>query len=416
MGKELKVLMLGGARVGKSSALAAIMDSFISGDISSLLTASDETHLVKKDGEKQASINSKLQDIKSMLSEYNGKIKLVDSGQTNNIWDYRLDFFVPGSGDTMSIVFTDINGEFSKDEDPRYHDVIKLIKEYDVFIVAIDTPFMVESRKNELVDSVINNKYNCINSIHTFLTHIDDNNGNDAKLVIFTPIKCEKWAQENKLDIVTNYVQEDYKTSLMALSKYKSVQIEILPIQTIGSVVFEEHREAYLFTYIKTILLLYKKEVTTKCALLSKDRIRLSDGSETTPQSGKINIDPSAVMIDGTDILRPNSWFRVQSSEYKPHNCEQLAFHILEFMLSKAIDAKVRESENENILIAGLKGLANFALNLCTLGLWNKMKDIFGSISVEKMSSIVNKMNEKNMIKRAGEGILILKKCNFKKP
>ena len=63
MGKELKVLMMGGARVGKSSALAAIMDSFVHGEISRFLTASDKTHLVEKNGKKQTSIEGKLQDI-----------------------------------------------------------------------------------------------------------------------------------------------------------------------------------------------------------------------------------------------------------------------------------------------------------------------------------------------------------------
>lgn len=415
MGKELKVLMMGGARVGKSSALAAIMNSFISGKVSNLLTASDETELVKKDGEKQASIKSKLKDIKSMLADYNGKIKLVDDGKTNNYWDYKLELSVPGRRDTMSIIFTDINGEYFEGGNKEQTNIINLIKDYDVFIVAIDTPFMMESRKNELVDSIINNKYNCIDSIHTFLTQINDNDGKDAKLVIFTPIKCEKWAQENRLDLVTSYVQEDYKTSLAALKRFKSIQIEILPVQTIGSVVFQEHREAYLFTHTKKQLLFFNKEVTDKCALLSRDRIRLYDGTIMNPQSGKLNPDGAAVMIYGSDIIRPNSWFKIQSSEYKPHNCEQLAFHILEFMLSKAIDAKIRENENENFIVAGLRGIANFALNFCTLGIWNKLKDIFGSISIEKMSSIIYQMNQSNMIKRKGEGILILKECNFKK-
>lgn len=417
MGKELKVLMMGGARVGKSSALAAIMESFITGPSRYLLSAQDKTNLEKKDGEKQASIESKLKDAKEMLSKYNGKIILVDSGKTNNIWSYHLELSVPDSNDSMSITFTDINGEFFAQGNFRQDEVINLIKDYEVFIVAIDTAFMMESRNvsNKLVNSVINDKYNCISSIHTFLCEIDDNEGKDAKLVIFTPIKCEKWAQENKLDDVVKCVQEDYSTPLKALKAFKNIQIEILPIQTIGSMVFVEHCEAYKFRYEKPYLLFFTKEHIAKCAILPENSIRLSDGSFMKYQDGKILDDESAVMIEGSGIIRPNSWFKVQSSDYKPHNCEQLAYHILEFMLSKVIDAKVRKKESENRFISGILNLADRALNFFTIGLWNKLKDVFGSISIEKMSSIIDNMNKMNMIKREGEGIYILKKSNFKK-
>ena len=71
MAQGLKVLMMGGQRVGKSSALAAIMDAFISGAEKDILSAKDSTTLIKVDGEKQASIESKLQEVKGMLRDNN---------------------------------------------------------------------------------------------------------------------------------------------------------------------------------------------------------------------------------------------------------------------------------------------------------------------------------------------------------
>lgn len=415
MGKKLKVLMMGGARVGKSSALAAVMESFIFGKVSSILTAEDKTSHQVKNGERQATIKEKLSDVKSMLKNNNGKTILVNSGKTTTYWDYKLKLNIPGSTDTMSIIFTDVNGEYFEDCCLESQKIKGLVKDYDVFIIAIDTPYMMEARNNDLVNSIINSKYNCIESIHTLLTYIDDSDGKDAKLVIFAPIKCEKWAQNETLDNVTKSVQEDYKTSLIALEKYKSVQIEIIPIQTIGSIVFHEHAEAFIFKYTKRRFIFSKKEYTAKCAVLPDNKVRLSDGKLLDSNSGKLELDMDAVLIPGTDIMRPNTWFKVQSAEYKPHNCEQLAFHILDFMLSKVMDAKISKEENENIFIAGIRGIFNFALNVFTLGLWSKLKDIFGSISIEKMAAIITKMNDMNLIKREGEGIVILKKCNFKK-
>lgn len=407
--------MMGGKRVGKSSALAAIMEAFIDGLVSSMLTATDKTMLEKKEGVKQTSIPAKLQEVKTMLQRNAGKIVLADSGRTEIKWDYKLKLNIPGKSETMTIVFTDINGEFFEDDNLHRQETMQMIAQYDVFIVAIDTPFMVEARSdNDLVDDVINRKYNCIDSIHTFLTQIDDKGGQDAKLVIFAPIKCEKWAKENQLDMVSDYVMEDYKTTISALQKYQKVQVEIIPIQTVGSMVFEEHKEAYLFHWQKRQMFFWKKNMLNKCAVLENRNVRLSDGTEMSHKEGALSEDHSAILIPGTDIIRPNSWFKVLSADYKPYNCEQLAFHILDFMLSKIIDIKVRQAEGQDAFIADLKKIGNKLLNAMSFGVWDAIMSVFGGIPIEDMDKIVNRMIELRLIKRDCEGIRILKQCDFK--
>lgn len=417
MAQGLKVLMMGGQRVGKSSALAAIMDAFISGAEKDILSAKDSTTLIKVDGEKQASIESKLQEVKGMLRDYSGKTIIVNSGKTNKKWDYNLELTLAGTNDSMNITFTDVNGEFFDGGNIHQEEIINLVQDYDVFIVAIDTPFMMESRNDDsdLVDSVINKTYNCTLSIHTFLTQINDHDGNDAKLVIFTPIKCEHWAKSNQLDSVVEAVKEDYQTSINALRKYKSVQIEILPIQTVGSAVFTEHLEALICEWTEKMFIFFKKDCNSKCSSLPTGEIRLSNGEIKGKESfKKIQEDLDAVLIPGSDIIRPNSWFKIESSEYRPHNCEQLALHILEFMLAKVVDAKIKADQNQNPILRGLRIAANFILNVGTLGLWDKLCDLFGGISIEQMQSAMKKINDRNLIKHSGEGITILEKCSFK--
>lgn len=416
MAEGLKVLMMGGQRVGKSSALAAVMDSFVNGCGKDLFSVQDVTTLTQVDGVKQASISSKLAEVKEMLQQNVGKTIIVNSGKTNIKWDYKLELTLAGSNDSMTMTFTDVNGEYFEGGNMQQDSIIELVKEYDVFIVAVDTPFLMEARNedNELVDRIINNKYNCIDSIHTFLTNIDDSNGENAKLVIFVPIKCEYWARKGDLDLVSAAIQEDYATSLKALGKYKSVHIEILPIQTVGSAVFAEHLEAYIFEWTKRQFLLFKKKMRSRCGVLQNGKIRLNDGSIKEASSGKVHEDMEAVLISGSDIIRPNSWFKIESSEYRPHNCEQLAYHILEFMLAKVVDARIREDERQNGFVKGLKKFANFFLNVGTFGLWEKIKDLFGSISIEKMQDTLKKLQDRDMIKHSGEGISIIKNCAFK--
>lgn len=416
MAEGLKVLMMGGQRVGKSSALAAIMNAFVTGAEKDIFTAKDTTILAKIEGEKQASISSKLREVKEMLGNNAGKTIIVNSGKTNKKWDYSLELTLTGTTDSMNITFTDVNGEFFEGGNIHQADIIDLVKEYDVFVVAIDTPFMMEARNDdsELVDTVINKVYNCTLSIHTFLTQINDNDGKDAKLVIFTPIKCEYWAQNNLLDNVVAAVKEDYETSIKALSKYKSVQIEILPVQTIGSAVFSEHLEALICEWTEKRLIFFNKDCSSKCSELQNGDIRLSNGNIRARSSFKnIQEDMDAVFTD-TDIVRPNSWFKIESSDYKPHNCEQLALHILEFMLAKVVDAKIKHDQNQNPILLGLINAANFLLNFSTGGLWKKLCDLFGGISIEQMQSAMAKINERNLIKHNGEGITILERCSFK--
>ena len=414
MGKELKVLMMGGQRVGKSSALAAIMDSFMNGPVSSLLTAEDITEFETIDGVKQISIKKKLKDLKSMLSESVGKTILMDSGKTFNKWDYTLQLSIPRTSKHMKITFTDINGEFFEGGNIHQENTLELIKSYDVFIIAIDTTYMMEARKNQLVNDVINSKFNCIDSIHTFLTEIDDKDGLEAKLVIFTPIKCERWAKTNQLELVSDYTQEDYRTAIIGLKHYRTVQVEIVPIQTIGSVVFREHKEAFLCKWTKRILLFFEKDYISKCAKLNDKRVRLSNGMEILASSNMLFEDGDAVLIPNTAIVRPNAWFDIVSEQYAPHNCEQLAFHILEFMLAKVIDAQIRQDENTNGVIRILSQVGNGLLNIATLGLWDELKDIFGGISINNMDDIMHEMHQKKLIQTCGEGIQIIKKCNFK--
>lgn len=415
MAEGIKILMMGGQRVGKSSALAAVMDAFVNGKGKDVFSAGDVTTLATVGGKSQESITSKLAQAKAMLQSNVGKVVMVDYGKTSIKWDYTLELTLAGKSDSMKLTFTDINGEFFEGGNMQQDAVIDLVKEYDVFIVAVDCTYLMEARNddNELVDPVIHNKYNCVDSIHTFLTHINDNDGKNAKLVIFVPVKCEKWAKEGRLEQVAQAIREDYATTLKALDKYKSVQIEILPIQTIGSMVFAEHLEAKLLNRSNSA----NTRTTSKCSMLPDGRVRTSDGAVLPPAAGSLSDDFEAVLIPGTDIVRPNSWFLVESSEYKPHNCEQLAYHILEFMLAKVIDAKLQEEENEDFLTKSFKfavKVVDYMINKYTFGLWLKVKGWFGEISIDDMLEALAKIRSQKLLKYSGEGIATIKTCNFR--
>lgn len=405
MKKELKVLMMGGQRVGKSSVLAAIINAFVSEKHTNVFSARDKTKLEKVNGEKQASIESKLAEVKQMLANNFGKTILVNSGKTNNRWDYKLELSLTSSTNSMAITFTDVNGEFFEGGNKHQEEIIQLVQEYDVFIVAIDTPFMMAPRDfpDGKVDDIINDGYNCIESIHTFLSFVNDKDGTDPKLVIFVPIKCERWAREGRLIDVTEAVKKDYDTPLVNLRQYKSVQIEFLPVQTVGSAIFAEHLDAEIFEWSERKFLFFKKDYKQKCGSLPNGDIRLSGGKVKKRGSGIVKEDMEAV-IPGTSIMRPNSWFKIDSMEYKPHNCEQLAYHILEFILRKAIKENAMENGLKKKVNTWAKKIGGYIFgknNIIT------MIDLFGQIPVEMVEASLKDLKARKSIKYSGEGILI---------
>lgn len=408
---------MGGQRVGKSSALAAIMDAFTNGSALSVFRAKDTTVLQKVEGEQQTSVNQRLRDSMEWLKRNEGKIILADSGRTNIRWDYSLELTLNNTNDTMKMTFTDVNGEWFELNNPHSNEVRALVSEYDVFIVAVDTTFMMEAKNpmNKWVSPIKNEKHNCIQEIHNMLTSINDNNGQDAKCVVFIPIKCEYWVKKGLVNEVTQSVASDYKTAITGLCNNPSVQVEILPIQTLGSASYHSHTEPLVFNYSERLFLFMKTRKSQRCMELEDGKVRLSDGTILDASKGCIADDPLAVMIKGTTIMRPHTWYSVDSSVYKPYNCDQVAFHILEFMLAKRIDMEIRKKEEENGIVRKAKKIGKFILNVYSLGLWNKLCDIFGDISVEEMTNAVDKLNNLGVIRHSGDGITVIKKCNFKK-
>ena len=405
MGKGLKVLMMGGRRVGKSSALAAIISAFQTAPISNMLTAKDITP-----GDTEP-ILSKLWELCSSLGANYHKVILVDSGITGAFNHYTLQLSIPGNRHKMEILFTDLNGEFYEGGNNTQNQVSDMIQEYDVFIIAVDTPMLMGAfdDADPYVDEIVNEKFNYIDDIHNFLANINNKNNTSAKLVIFTPIKCEKWAKENKLDLVVARTKQVYATAIAGIRAHSNIRIEFLPIQTVGSMVFKEHLPASLFTYKKKTFLFFKKTTIEKGSVIKPNTIRLSNGQVMPLSEGSVDDDPSAVLILGTDIVRPNSWYYVCSQEYKPHNCEQIALHILEFMLRKMIDARIREENSRGFLSRGARAIANFALNVVTLTLWSDIRDYLGDIPMSMMETIVNSMKAQGIIKYSGEGIEVYK-------
>lgn len=372
---------MGGRRCGKTSALASLFDQMIHGKTNEVLTVCDKTILETKEGEKQDSLTNKRLELEHVISQGGNNTFLVDKSPTMNYWDYTLQLQIPGTSKRMEIQFRDSAGEFFDAGGSHHNEVVDFIKDCDVFVVVVDTPYLMAGNKIEAEAA------NVIDSIHTFLMQIDNDNGRKAKQVIFVPIKCEKWIKEGKIDEVVKAVETHYAATIKDLMASNKTEISIIPIQTAGDILFADLRDPYLLFDTLT-------NKQSRCSKISDRLVTLHNGKNHKVAEHEIlNEDPEGVYVLGgapTGITRRAAWFNLPTdhkAQYSPQNCEQLPLHIIRFMFKK------KKSEAWDGFFGWLASL------------------FFGSITAEEMQDALDKLSEENLIKDSGDGIKVIKKC-----
>ena len=411
---------MGGRRAGKTSVLAGLVNTMVNGDIKNLLAINDVTVLMPD----QESLANKIERLKESVKSLSGKTFLVDDSKTSSFTTHSLQFEIPGTSNNMTIEFKDANGEFYESRASydthggapiSKEQIIDAVKEADVYVIAIDTPYLMEAVNpgNELCDESINMAYNHVDDIHSYLTYIDDKDGSDAKLVLFVPIKCEKWVHRGEADKVTQRIKDVYKTVFKALDNYKNLQVDIIPVETVGAIEFKEHQTAMICSN--------NDFVARKCCVLNGEtEVRFGDGTcRQIMQDDIIDEDPEGKISEFHSIIRPYSWFHVTGNEYAPHNCEQLAYYILQFVLKKYLFLKNLEAEKKETerkkkswwKYTKIAIIAFFSVPFAII-YWaaGKLIEKMGTISYEELKTLVTSIESRGLIKHNTEGI-----CNVKK-
>lgn len=415
MADVLKVLMMGGQRAGKTSMLAGLIETMTHGRVKDIVNVRDVT-------ESKPSSLKLIKSIESLkwnlLTSY-GKTYLIDDEKSGEFEEFTLQFCIPGTDSKMNIVFSDVSGEYY--DLGRTHDaeVREKVKDYDVFLIAIDTPNLMEAvnPNNRLCNEAINNSYNHVNDIYSFLSGLDDKEGADAKLVIFVPLKCEKWVKEGKIGEVVQRVKTVYEPTLHALSQYTNVEVDIMPIQTVGNIVFQEQTVGMLCVINGTM--------QRKCAIINnKTQVRFEDGTIENIDLTKHRFqqDNESVIREHSSLVVPNSWFTTIDKQYEPKNCDQLAFYILQFYLAKVLFAKDVEKLKEKknnwkfgkwIAVATVAVAFGIPGAIAAYFTSKYLAKKFGTITLEQMLAIVKKLQDGGFIKENCDGIETFKESKL---
>lgn len=379
-----QILMLGGRRSGKSSILAAIVHAL--GQNSELFSITDQTDYTTKNG-LGISLKAKRVEIDNYLKERKNVSQnshfLVDMTPNLGTGEYNLETQIKGKC-KVRFDFVDVQGE-SMEVTSHFHNEVKdLVTKSDVFIVAIDTPFLMQD-----INENINTVWNRTEEITDLLANIQiENEEIDKKLIILCPVKCEKWTQSGHADDVTRRVCETYKKMINNWVTHPAVDIWVMPIETAGGIVHSKLLDGYRLFRGKddrTGVLCSKNNLTGQIMLGNGEIVSMSDDYT-------IESEPDlSLKFDFTQI--PLSWYKVNGKGFSPARCEQPAYHIFRFLVKKEEKAVLIEQRAVETAPWWKRW-------------WKKLwSPPFGSY-LAAYSSLIDKMEEQHLIKTSGDGFL----------
>lgn len=377
-----QILMLGGRRSGKSSILASIV--YALGQNSELFSITDQTDYTLKDG-LGISLNAKRIEIDNYLKNRRNAGRnshfLVDMTPNKGEGNYNLETQIQGAS-KVKFDFVDVQGESMEVTSPYHKRVEQLVTQSDIFVVAIDTPYLMQD-----INENINTVWNRTEEITNLLANIKiEDEEVDRKLIILCPVKCEKWTQSGHAEDVTDRVCQAYKKMINNWVNHNAVDIWVMPIETAGGIVHSKLLDGYR---------LFRSQSDRTGELCSKNditgQIMLENGEIFTPTADSI-IEPEpdkSLVFDFTQM--PLSWYMVNGKGFSPARCEQPAFHIFRFLVKK---------EEKAVLIEKQAIDDSWFLKRWWKKLWSPP---FGKY-LAAYSQLINKLEDRHLIKTSGDG------------
>jgi hypothetical protein len=243
---DINILMVGGRRTGKTSVLASMLDGFqdIFAGKSLTITSEIGTNPV---------LQCKLSSLRNIFVSH-GAYDEFDPGANaepnSGRIDYKFNVKIAGKkGSDYSLRFTDVPGEWFI-EDAAFHatEVESLFDESNIMIIAVDTPHLMECDERGLGYGKYHETFN---GTGVFTNNIMDkfivkDKLASKKMVLFMPLKCEKYFRENRVHEIPKAIEKGYENLLKHLggeNLKNNCVVAILPIQTMSNFEFSRFEE-----------------------------------------------------------------------------------------------------------------------------------------------------------------------------
>lgn len=221
----LSVCMMGPRSVGKTTVLTSIFhesQSQICEGSSIYLKALDEN-------------TSKLNDYHTMLVDAVAKKNASNLPASNTISEFLFGLGLVGRNESVKLKIRDFPGEYlSSDKKTEREEIYDFVSSATVILIAVDTPYLMEE----------NGKYNEEKNRVALVTHYLKDNADIVKdkLVLFVPLKCERYAHDGKLFLVSEATKKAY-AGLCDFFEENNIASFVTPILTLGGIEFDYMRD-----------------------------------------------------------------------------------------------------------------------------------------------------------------------------
>lgn len=230
---NINVMMVGGRRCGKSSVLASMQKCFEQTQV--------DTPLVIRcaNDEMLETIGLKQQEMKQYFT-MKGKNKVFVPNKEEKMTssdgaEYSFSIGLKGRKSRIRINFVDYPGEWLK----RRKDLVaQNLKKSRILLVAIDTPHLMEE------DGAYNEGLNNCWLVSQMVKGAEFAEVQEPGLVLFVPLKCERYYNEGRMEEVNVRVQKAYENMLnyikqpSVIGAKSRITVAITPILTLGGAEF----------------------------------------------------------------------------------------------------------------------------------------------------------------------------------
>ncbi|MHC5727424.1 MAG: hypothetical protein ACYTXY_25505 [Nostoc sp.] len=223
MPQELKITMLGHRGVGKTSLLTAMYEQFDN-------TIGEAGLQLTPDPESSALLQERLGELKALLNDFEATGGLEG---TENPQSFKFGLGKFGTQPSLQLIFQDFPGGYLDGKDEEF--VKKVMHECVAVLVAIDAPALMEA----------NSKWNDLMNRPKQICDVFKRNYGDLKeprLVIFVPVRCEKYLQnEEDTKKLLHNIKDKYADLLKFLSSENlltKVACVVTPVKKVVKVVF----------------------------------------------------------------------------------------------------------------------------------------------------------------------------------
>lgn len=229
----VNVMMFGGRRCGKTSVLAAMQSCFEREFNSTNLS------IVTADNNTLTTLEEKHREIEDYFNNSGHREFQPDDNPSQGISEHKFKIGLRNRRtDSIIVNFIDYPGEWISDAE-HADELTNIMSKSHIIIIATDSPHLMEAipEGNENGVGRFNDRRNYCYRIGQWVQNNFAAATNfSQKMVLFVPLKCEKYYHKNQMDLLNQKIKMAYSTAFNFFQDNKQTyEVAITPILTCGA-------------------------------------------------------------------------------------------------------------------------------------------------------------------------------------